>query len=410
MTRVRYHLLLLSAVFFLIPTKTHGEWDWQLWVANEFNASRVREDSPWNPGGDLFSIPGYGNDLVIHGMLSWKLKERLHLQGSFNDRLYYEQKTQHHFYCKEAFAVYSLTSRWDVVAGKKIQRWGTGYVFNPSGFIDPPKDPQDPQDRLDLRSGTELIELDWTRGSHAFNFVYTAPRLYFTRQPIGSRDSLAFRYNRLWKGLDFSFMGIFPSAGPHRWGGNFSYVAGQSLEMHGEVAWNRRDNFTNYGGNRQGILKSVLGMNYTFRNGWNVIGEWYHDGEGLSHLAEKTIFAEAEALAWEWKQDGLGPSLLNPAFLRFLQLQQSYTQMPASQNMLFLMGGHSWLHNRLGVQGILLGNLSDFSRAVIPQASYQFKNHWNVYWRTSFFGGKSRSQYGSLPVQAILSLGLRYSF
>jgi hypothetical protein len=391
------------------PALAHAQWEGQLWVANESSAWALRQTSIWNPGGKLFEPPVFSNDLVSHGMLSWKYRERIHLQGAFNDRFYYAGDGSHHLYLTEAYANVSLSGHWDLMAGKKINRWGTGYAFNPSGFIDPPKNPADPQDRLDLRSGTELAELDWTGGNQAFNLVYAAPRLYFTRQPVLSRDRAAFRYNRLWKGLDFSVMALIPSRAPARWGANFSYVLGNSLEVHGEAAVRNGFVAINPVVRYQRVWQSVIGFNFTFKNGWNTIGEWSHNGEGLSQSESRDLFQEAARLSSVLSSEPSQPIGQNPVLFPFLQLQKRYAEVAPGRDLLFLMAGHYWKQGRLGFQAILLGNLADHSFSLIPQVNYQVKKRWGVYLRGNYFSGKAESQFGSLVYQGVLNMGVKFS-
>ncbi len=44
--------------------------------------------------------------------------------------------------------------------GKKTFKWGTGYAWNPVGFIDRPKDPNNPEEALEgyIAAGVDLIK------------------------------------------------------------------------------------------------------------------------------------------------------------------------------------------------------------------------------------------------------------
>jgi hypothetical protein len=409
MKRIWMFILLLVGECWFAPGLACAQWEGALWIANETSYWSVRQYSLWNPGGKLFTPPAFSNDLVSHGMLSWKYRERVHLQGAFNDRVYYAGDSSHHLYLTEAFANVSLSGHWDLLAGKKINRWGTGYAFNPSGFLDPPKNPADPQDRLELRSGTEMAELDWTGSNQAFNFVYAAPRLYFTHQPVLSHDRAAFRYNRLWKGLDFSVMAMIPSQAPARWGANFSYVLGNSLELHGEAAVINGFAAIDPTVKTQKVWQSVVGFNYTLKNGWNAIGEWSHNGEGLSLGGSRDLFQEAARLSSILSSQPNGPISQNPVLFPYLQLQKRYAEVIPGRDMLFLIAGHYWKQGRLGFQTILLGNLADHSFSLIPQVNYQFKKHWGVYLRGNYFSGKLQSQFGSLVYQGVLNMGVKFN-
>jgi hypothetical protein len=405
----------IAVILFSRPAFCQGQWEWNLWIANEATYLHPRSNSLFNPNQSFFPVNPFNNLLIASGTLSWKYQDRLRLQASAHNRLYQGEETLDRLNLKEAYAVVSLSSTWDLVAGKRIERWGTGYVFNPSGYIDPPKDPRDPADRLDLRTGSEVLELDYTRGNHALNLVYTAPRLYFTSKDLGHRDAMALRYNCLWKGLDFSLMTLIPRIGPRKAGGNFSFVGGQGWELHGELSvYRRRDSIAipvSLPVARGTIVQTVLGSNLTLRNGWTLTGEWFHNGEGLSRQENRSFFDQAAAdsrLAIEAGGKTTLPE--NPALLRLFASAALMYSRPMTRDVLFLMGSHFWKRARLGVQAILLQNLNDASSTVIPQASYQFERHWQAYLRASLYLGKAQSEYGSMPVGASLNLGLRYSF
>jgi hypothetical protein len=408
-------ILGMAWILFPRPALCQDQWEWSLWLANEVTYLHPRSDSIFNPNQSFFPVNTFHNQLLAAGTLSWKYHDRLRLQASAHNRLYAGEQTVDRLNLKEAYAVVSLSGAWDLVAGKRIERWGTGFVFNPSGYIDPPKDPRDPADRLDLRTGRELLELDYTRGSHAVNLVYTARRLYFTSKVLGDQDALALRYNRLWKGLDFSVTAWLPREGPRKTGGNFSFVAGQGCEVHGELSvYRRRDASTlpaSMPGPHRLVVQTVFGSSLTLRNGWTLTGEWYHDGEGRSGQENRAFF-EAAALDSRLALGAGGQTALpeNPALMRLLASAAQMHSRPLNQDVLFVMGSRFWKRSRLGVQVILLQNLGDASSTLIPQVSYQFERHWQTYLRASFYLGKEKSEYGSLPMDGSLNLGLRYSF
>ena len=67
---------------------------------------------------------------------------------------------------KETYAGLSAGD-FDFTAGRKMVRWGTGYAFTAAGVLDPPRDPTNPADRLNVNQGRDMIKADWVRGPHA---------------------------------------------------------------------------------------------------------------------------------------------------------------------------------------------------------------------------------------------------
>ena len=76
---------------------------------------------------------------------------------------------------KETYAGLSAGD-FDFTAGRKIVRWGTGYAFTAAGVLDPPRDPTNPSDRLNVNQGRDMVKADWVRGPSC-----THPRLVHRR-------------------------------------------------------------------------------------------------------------------------------------------------------------------------------------------------------------------------------------
>lgn len=105
---------------------------------------------------------------------------------------YYGTHTQ--LCVREAYAGLSAGD-FDFMVGRRIVRWGTGYAFSPAGILDPPRDPANPGDRLNLNQGRDMLKVDYVRGPHAFNLAWSTAAL----APAGSNvhDTTAFRYPAL---------------------------------------------------------------------------------------------------------------------------------------------------------------------------------------------------------------------
>jgi len=84
----------------------------------------------------------------------------------------------------------------DVTIGRVIEKWGTGYAWNPTAFVSPQKNPADPSDRRSANVGVDMIRTDlFVRGTnvslYALNHGAVAGRVY---RLIGGTDvSLHFR-------------------------------------------------------------------------------------------------------------------------------------------------------------------------------------------------------------------------
>lgn len=136
-------------------------------------------------------------------------------------------------------------AKWlDVTAGRVIDKWGTGYGWNPTSFVGPLKDPADPGDRRSAYRGVNMIRADV--------FVNdTGVSLYALEN-----GRYAARVYRLIRGTDVSLVWRRGT-----YGFNASRVFGNALELHVDATPHR----------------ALAGGQYTFANDVNVVVELYRD-------------------------------------------------------------------------------------------------------------------------------------
>ena len=175
----------------------------------------------------------------------WKL--HLKLRADANDRATDAASVG------EAFVQFAPRPWIEITAGRAIEKWGTGYAWNPTAFIGPRKNPADPSDRRSAFRGLDMLKADL--------FIRdTSLSLY----ALGG-GAFAARAYRLVGGTDVALHLRRDARGTQQ-GLSVARVFGDALELHGEVA--RRH--------------ALAGGQYTFRNNVNVVVEVYHGGDGLS--------------------------------------------------------------------------------------------------------------------------------
>jgi hypothetical protein len=144
----------------------------------------------------------------------------------------------------EAYVQLHATKWLDVTAGRVIDKWGTGYGWNPTSFVGPAKNPADPNDRRSANRGVDMIRADV--------FVKeTNVSLYALED-----GQYAARVYRLIRGTDVSL--VWRSG---QYGFNVARVFGNALELHAEATQHR----------------ALVGGQYTFGNDVNVIVEVYYE-------------------------------------------------------------------------------------------------------------------------------------
>jgi hypothetical protein len=207
--------------------------------------------SPLNPG-NIAQIPRTTNVADATTFIdaapadrAWKL--HLKLRADSSDR------ASDHLRIGEASLQLNPRPWLDVTIGRFIEKWGTGYAWNPTGFISPQKNPADPNDRRSAYSGVDAIRTDlFIRGTNVSLYAM-------------QHQTFAARVYRLVANTDVS-LHLFRDRNGTKQGISVARVFGDSLELHGELARRR----------------VVVGAQYTFPRNVNVVAELYRSGDGLT--------------------------------------------------------------------------------------------------------------------------------
>ena len=135
-----------------------------------------------------------------------------------------------------------LGSRLDL--GKRVQRWGKGYAWSPTGFVERQKDPSDP---LLAREGFEMASVEWSKrfetdsADGLSSIALTGlvlPTSDHLNTDFGSKKSSnpAARLYLLAFDTDIDLMWRGKGARPESYGFDFSRNLNPALEVHGEWA------------------------------------------------------------------------------------------------------------------------------------------------------------------------------
>lgn len=251
---------------------------------------------------------------------------------------------------------------FDLTAGRKLVRWGTGYAFTAAGVLDPPRVPTDPTDRLNLNEGRDMVKGDYVHGPHAFTLAWSTASL----APAGTnlRDTTAFRYNVLVHGFDTALIAGNDRGGDSFGALTFTRVVGQAWEFHGEAAWREQ-------------AAVLAGAKYVMHSGVTFIGEFYTP-PNIPY----------------YRDTGVSP----------LAGRQHYAFLYAGKNRLReLPGWKEW-----NVSASIVMNLDDHSHTEIFDVSRWFGNHFSAYTHVEIPAGGITTDYGSAPYAASSSVGLRF--
>jgi hypothetical protein len=176
--------------------------------------------------------------------------------------------------------------------GKKMYNWGKGYAFNPVGYVNPLKDPENPELS---QTGLFSVNYEYSRSfqtelikNMALDLI-AIPSANTINNKISEIEStyIAGKLYFLFLDTDIDFMHYSSRINSVKTGVDFSRNVLPNLEMHGEFSsfHNQPSHFI---ANNILETKYMDGSSYLFGirwlNNWNVttILEYYHNDAGLT--------------------------------------------------------------------------------------------------------------------------------
>ena len=306
-------------------------------------------------------MPKMLNQILLEPSFTLRYRQRWSLSSSVVGVAGTYSDTATQLRVKETYAGLSAGD-FDFTLGRRIVRWGTGYAFTAAGVLDPPRDPTNPTDRLNLNEGRDMIKADWVRGPHALSLAWSTAALAPPQSNL--RDTTAFRYNVLVHGFDTSLIAGHDRGGDTFGGLTFTRVLGEAWELHGEAAWREHEAI-------------LLGAKYTTTSGITFIGEFFTP-PNIAYYRDMTIFP--------------------------LVGRQHYAFLRAGKTRLRELPG--WKQWDLAASAV--ANLNDRSYTAIFDAERRFGNHFSSYLHLEVPAGKATSEYGATPYSAASSVGVRF--
>ena len=282
---------------------------------------------------------------------AWKLHLKLRADSS--------DHASDHGRIGEGYLQINPTPWLDITAGRMIEKWGTGYAWNPTAFISPRKNPTDPTDRRSAFVGVDAIKTDlFIRGTNVSLYAM-------------QHQTFAARVYRLIANTDVS-LHVFRDRDGSQQGISVARVFGDSLELHGEVARRR----------------AVIGTQYTFPHNVNVVAELYHGGDGLTQR--------------EW----LSFCALASRDLR--SANYAYAPLRMARNYAFARVDVPFA--RSDFELIAINNLRDHSSIVRATLSRKMTSRMSVYVIDTEFLGGDGSEFAYIQIRRATTFGARVYF
>lgn len=301
------------------------------------------------------------NQVLVEPTFDLRYKNRLTFSTSLIGLSATYDHTSSTVRVKETYAGLSAGD-FDITAGRKMLRWGTGYAFTAAGVLDPPRDPTNPSDRLNTNQGRDMIKADWVRGPHALTAAWSTAALAPAHSTM--RDTTAFRYNVLVRGFDTSLIAGHDRGADTFGGLTFTRVVGQAWELHGEAVWREQ-------------AAALIGAKYAFHSGLTFLGEFYTPP--------------------------------NTAYFRDI----SISPLAGRQHYALVSGGKTRLRERPGwkqwdVSASVVFNLDDQSFVTITDVSRWFGTHFTAYTHLEIPHGGRTDNFNTSRYETATSVGVRF--
>jgi hypothetical protein len=313
-------------------------------------------------------------------------------------------------------AAYSLrpTPGLSMEAGKRSLKWGKGYAWNPIGFVERPKDPNDPQL---AREGFVMADADWisSPGGNLQTVAFTpvlVPVSGDVNRDFGEPGHLnpAAKLYLLYRDTDIDFAWQGKGSRPARFGFDFSRNVVSNFEIHGE--WARIRDFSrpvtdSAGGVTTEVADAtsyLLGLRYLTARDTTYIAEYYRNGTGYS---------EEESRQFYQLVDTAFSTGNNALVQRALSLSQgSYGRPNAGKNYLYFRAQQK---DALGIVYFspaitAMMNLQDRSYQLTPELQYTGITNLELRARLFLLQGGRGTDFGEKQVSRKLEFQSRYYF
>jgi hypothetical protein len=318
----------------------------------------------------------------------------------------------------EAAYAFRPTPGLSMEAGKRSLKWGKGYAWNPIGFVERPKDPNDP---TLAREGFVMADADWisSPGGNLQTIAFTpvlVPASSDVNGDFGSPGHLnpAAKLYLLYRDTDIDFAWQGKGSRPARFGFDFARNLASNLEIHGE--WARIQQSPRPVTDSAGLVTTevanatsyLLGARYLTASDTTYIVEWYRNGTGYSEREARQFYDFVDTAFTQFQQTGNG-ALVQKA----LSLSQGGYGRPNP--------GKDYLYFRAQAKDALgivyfspaitaMINLQDRSWQLTPEVLYTGIKNLELRARVFLLHGAGGTDFGEKQVSRKLEIYARYYF
>jgi hypothetical protein len=326
----------------------------------------------------------------------------------------YYNDAQNAFNLFELYGDLNVSDNAFLLLGKKMYNWGKGYAFNPVGYVNPVKDPENPELS---QAGIFSINYEYSKSlpkgplkNVSFDLI-GIPSVSTINNKISELENTdaAGKLYFLLLDTDLDLMWYASKTNPSKIGLDFSRNILPSIEMHGEFS--RFSNQPRYTiSNSTPETDNISGASYLLGIRWlnesniTTILEYYHNDAGL----DKNEFGTYNDFLLSAIASGDSGSISNAInvsknYFSGANLMRDYLYLKISWPEPF-----NWVYFTPSIYTII--NINDGSSIIgIPLSYKPVTNFEFIFWPTIIAGGNN-TEYGSKQYESKLDLWLRFYF
>jgi len=303
-------------------------------------------------------------------------------------------------------------------AGKRTLRWGKGYAWNPIGFVERPKDPNDPElsrEGLVMASGDFIFNREGPLQTIAFTPVLLPVRNN-VNSDFGATGHLnpAAKLYLLYRDTDIDFAWQGKGSRPGRFGVDFARNLATNFEIHGE--WARIQQFARPVTDAAGRVTTevgnatsyLLGLRYLTEKDTTYIAEYYRNGTGYSDQEARQFYELVDTAFAQLQQSG--GSVLLPKVLSLSQ--GNYGRPNAGKDYLYFRAQQKDALGIVYFQAAITAmmNIEDRSYQLTPEFVYTGVKNLDLRLKFFLLQGAARTDFGEKQNSRKLELYARYYF
>jgi len=318
----------------------------------------------------------------------------------------------------EAFLSVKPAPSLTIDAGKKTLKWGKGYAWNPVGFVDRPKNPDEPDLNLE---GYVVASADYIKSFNGpLKTLSITPVLIPVSEQVnedfGETNHLntAGKVYLLLYDTDIDFLFLTGASRPSRYGMDISRNITTNLEIHGEVS--RINDFTrsyigSSGSSSQTVYDAtnwLLGLRYLTEKDTTYILEYYRNGTGFTGQEMQDYFTFVHNAYDSYLSTGNDAVLQKAATVT----EKSYSRANAGQEYVYFRVSQKDPFDVLYWTPALTAivNAEDRSYSLSPEIVYTGITNLEMRLKGTVLVGDRLSEYGEKPYSYRVELRARYYF